>query len=111
MYDRWIYKLLLQSVPITAKAVSLNPAHGEVYSRQHYVITFVSALQQVSGIIRVSSTNKTDRHDITKILFNVAVNIITQNLITPSNTTTTPLPLPHPRLKMNVCAVCIMIFV
>jgi hypothetical protein len=26
----------MQSMPITAKFVSLNPAHGEVYSIQHY---------------------------------------------------------------------------
>jgi hypothetical protein len=37
----------VQSVPITAKAVSLNPVHGEVYSIQHYVIKFVSDLRQV----------------------------------------------------------------
>jgi len=28
----------MQSVPITIKVVSLNPAHGGVYSIQHYVI-------------------------------------------------------------------------
>ena len=32
--------LPMQSVPITTKVVSLNPAHGEVYSIQHYVIKF-----------------------------------------------------------------------
>jgi len=36
-------QLSVQSVPITTKAVSLNRAHGEVYSIQHYVIKFVSA--------------------------------------------------------------------
>jgi hypothetical protein len=35
-------QLLVQSVPITTKVVSLNPANGEVYSIQHYVIKFVS---------------------------------------------------------------------
>jgi hypothetical protein len=70
-YGSWIYKLSLQSVPISAKVVSVNPAHGKVYSIQHFVITFVSDLQQVCGIIRVSSTNKTDLHDITKILLKV----------------------------------------
>ena len=39
----------LQSVSITAKAVSLNPAHGEVYSIQHYVIKFVIDLRQIGG--------------------------------------------------------------
>ena len=28
-----------------------NPAHGEVYSIQHYVINFVIDLQQVSGFL------------------------------------------------------------
>jgi hypothetical protein len=37
----------VQSVPITTKVVSSNPVHGEVYSIQHYVIKFVSELQQV----------------------------------------------------------------
>ena len=31
-------QLLVQSVPITTKVVSLNPIHGKVYSIQHYVI-------------------------------------------------------------------------
>ena len=38
---------------------------------QHYMIKFVSDLSQVST---VSSTNKTDLHDITEILLNVALN-------------------------------------
>ena len=29
-------QLPIQSVPITAKVVSLNPTHGEVFSIQHY---------------------------------------------------------------------------
>jgi hypothetical protein len=35
------------------KVVSSNPAHGEVYSIQHYVIRFVSDLRQVGGYIQV----------------------------------------------------------
>ena len=61
---------------------SSNPAHGEVYSIQHYVIKFVNDLQQdlrsvvfYAGI-PVSSTNKTDCHDITEILLKVASNSI-----------------------------------
>ena len=51
----------MQSVPITTKVVSLNPAHGEVYSIQNYGIKFVSDLRQVGGFraTPVSSTNKT----------------------------------------------------
>jgi len=30
----------MDTVPITTKVVSLNPAFGEVYSIQHYVINF-----------------------------------------------------------------------
>jgi len=42
-----------KSIPITIKVVSLNPAHSEMYSIQHYVIKFVSDLRQVSGFLRV----------------------------------------------------------
>ena len=64
IYVGLIVIILMQSVIITTNVVSLNPVHGEVYSIQHYVIKFVSEVQQVV----VSSTNKTDRHDTTKIL-------------------------------------------
>jgi hypothetical protein len=43
-----------QSVSNTTKLVSLNPAHGEVYSIQHYVINFVSDLREV-GVFSVYS--------------------------------------------------------
>ena len=62
-------------MPITMGVVSSNPAHGEVYSIQHYVIKCVSHLRHVSGT-PVSSTNKTDRHYITEILLKVALNTI-----------------------------------
>jgi len=65
-------------VPITTKVVSLNPFHGKGYSIQHYMIKFVSDLRQVGGLFfsgtPVSSTNKTDRHGIAKILLKVALN-------------------------------------
>ena len=38
---------------IITKVVSSNPAHGEVYSKQQYVIKFVSDLGHVGGIPRV----------------------------------------------------------
>ena len=41
----------MQSVPITSKVVSSNPAHGEVYWMQHYVIKFVSDMPQVGGCL------------------------------------------------------------
>ena len=52
----------IQSVPITTNIVSLNPARGEVYSIQHYVIKFV---------------NKSNLSDISDILLKVAFNTIT----------------------------------
>ena len=39
------------SVPITTNVVSSNHVHFEVYSIQHYVIKFVSDLQQVGGFL------------------------------------------------------------
>jgi hypothetical protein len=38
---------------ITTKVVSSNPAHGEVYSIQHYVIKFVSDVRQVGDFLRI----------------------------------------------------------
>ena len=35
------------------KVANSNPAHGEMYSIQHYVIQFISDLWQVSGIFGV----------------------------------------------------------
>ena len=46
-------QLAMQSEPITTKVVSLNPAHGQMYSIQHYVIKFVSDLRQVGGFLWV----------------------------------------------------------
>ena len=69
----------MQSVPITTKVVSSNPAHGEVYSIQHDVIKVVSNFWQVCGFspdTPVSSTNKAARNDITEILLKVTLNTI-----------------------------------
>ena len=52
---------------------------GEMYQIQHYVTKSVSDLGQVGT--PVSSTNKTDCHDITEIFSKVALNIITLILI------------------------------
>ena len=67
-------------VPITTNVVSWNPIHDEVYSIQHYVIKFVSDLQQVGDFLGplVSSINKTDRHDITKMLLKMMFSTINQ---------------------------------
>ena len=67
---------------LTTKVVSSNPVHGEVYSTQQYVIKLLSDLRQVgrtfSPSTPVSSTNKTDRHDIAEILLKVSLSTINQ---------------------------------
>jgi hypothetical protein len=60
--------------------MSSNPAHGEVYTIQHYVIKVCQRL--VTGRwffpgTLVSSTNKTDCHNIAEILLKVVLNTIT----------------------------------
>jgi len=45
------------------------------------VIKFVSDLWQFSPGTQISSTNKTDRYDITEILLKVALNTIKQQTI------------------------------
>jgi len=54
-----------QSMPITTNVVNSNPVHGEASGRWFSPVTLVS------------STNKTDRHDITEIVLKVALNTIT----------------------------------
>ena len=74
----WLLDLQLP-VLITSEIVNMNPVHGEVYSIQHYVIKFVSDLQQVGGfllVLPVSSTNKTNCHNIIEIMLKVALNMI-----------------------------------
>jgi hypothetical protein len=70
-----------QRLYITAKVVSLNPSHGEVYSVQHYVIKFLSDFRQVSGFLWVlqflSLIKESDRHELTGLLLKVALNTIT----------------------------------
>jgi hypothetical protein len=54
-----------------------------VYSIQHFEIKFVSDLQQIGGFSRytpVSSTNKTDLHDMKDILLKLALNTKTFTL-------------------------------
>jgi hypothetical protein len=64
----------MPSVPITTKVVNSNHVHGELYPIQHYVMKFVSDLRQVGDFspgTPVSSTSKTDCHNITEILLKV----------------------------------------
>jgi len=67
-------QLPMQSVSITTNVVSSNQAQGEVYSILHSV---TSAGQWFSLGTPVSSTNKTDCHDIIEILLKVTLNTIT----------------------------------
>ena len=46
-------QLPVQSVAITTKIVSFNPARGDVYSIQRNVIKFFSDLRQVAGFLWV----------------------------------------------------------
>ena len=63
-------QLPMQSVPITTKVVISNPIQAGC---TRYVIKLVSDL----WFSLVSSTNKTDCHDITEILLKVALNTTT----------------------------------
>jgi hypothetical protein len=47
------FQLTMYSVHITTNVVNSYPAHGEVYSIQHYVIKCVSDLRQVDGFLHV----------------------------------------------------------
>jgi hypothetical protein len=74
-YGSWINNYLCnQCLIITTKVVSSNPIHVEVYSIQHYAIV----CQWLPTVTLISSTNTTDRHDITEILLKRALNIINQ---------------------------------
>ena len=71
---------IVESVPSITKVLNSNPAHGEVYLIQYYVIKYVSDLRQVGGWLRYScsSSNKIDRNDITEIFWKMALNTINQ---------------------------------
>ena len=58
----------------TIYAIGAYHHSGEVHSIQHYV------MQWFSPGIPVSSTKKTDRYDVTEILLNVELIIITLTL-------------------------------
>jgi hypothetical protein len=75
--------LAVQSMPITSKVASWNPDDGEVYSIQHYVIEFVSDLQQVCRFLQVLQFPlqiKLTAKYLTEILLKVALNTITLTL-------------------------------
>ena len=80
--------------------------HGEVYLIQQYVIKVCQRLTTgcwFSPCTPVSSTNKTDRHNITEILLKVALNTINHaNHMTPAFGSPLVLPLLH---QINITVV------
>jgi hypothetical protein len=78
-HEEQYQKIPVQSVPITTKVMSPNLAHRE---RGVFDTTLCDQVCQWLATGRwfslVSSTNKTDRHDITEILLKVALNTINQ---------------------------------
>jgi hypothetical protein len=67
-----------QSVAIITDVVSSNLDHGEEYNIMWFC-QWLAAGRWFSAGPPVSSTNKTDRHDITEILLKVALNTIRPN--------------------------------
>jgi hypothetical protein len=73
------YYPISESMLITTDIVSSNPTHGDVYSLQQYVIRQWLAVGSCFSMgTPVSSTNKTDCHNVTEILLKVALNTLTQ---------------------------------
>ena len=70
---------MVQIVPITTEVVSWNPVQGEVNSTTlgGKVFQCLATSRWFSPGTPVSSTNKTERHDITELLLKVALNTIT----------------------------------
>jgi len=79
-YGSWIYNYLCNEwlLSLTLCLVS-SSARAELHSIQLYVINVVSVSDRSRFLLvtPVSSTNKTDRHNITEILLKVALNILT----------------------------------
>jgi hypothetical protein len=71
----------MQSVPITTDVVNLYPAQGAWCTTVCYkVCQRLAEGRWFSPGTPVSSTNKTDRNDITEIWFKVALNTINQTI-------------------------------
>ena len=69
-------------MPITTNVVSSNPAQGRLLDTTlcDKVCQWLVTDQWFSPGTPVSSTNKTDHHDITEILLEVALNTINQTI-------------------------------
>jgi hypothetical protein len=83
-YCRLDLQIHMQSVHITTKVVSSIPTHGEVYSILYILAIKVCQWPPTGGWFSlgspVSSTNKTDHHDISDKLLKVVLNTITMTL-------------------------------
>ena len=73
-------QLPMQLVPITTDVVSSNLDQGEVYTLCDKVCQWLATGRWFSPGPPVSSTNKTDRHDIAEKLLKVALNTIKQTM-------------------------------
>ena len=71
----------MQLLPTTTNVVSSNTVNGDVYSIQYYIIKWHAKGWWFSPGTPVSSTNKTDFHDIAEILLEVALNTMKQTII------------------------------
>ena len=94
----------IQSVPITTKVVSSNPAQARCTVHNitlcDIVCQWLSDDRWFSPGTLVSSTNKTDRHDRTEILLKVALNTIALSLkLTTRRSSFSTIP--HPN-KLNM---------
>ena len=63
-------------MPITTDVASSNPDQGEVYNICDKFCQWLATVRWFSSGTPVSSTNKTDHHDITEILLKVALSTI-----------------------------------
>ena len=75
------FLFLIQCSVYHQKRCEFESRSGEVYSIQQYVIKVCQRLLAGRWFSQVSSTNKTDHHNITEILLRVAWNTITLTLI------------------------------
>ena len=90
----------MKSVPVITKAVSSNPAHGEVFSKQHYMIELVSDLRQVGGFHQILGLPPSIKQ--TEILLKVAKSTIALKLTRTSSHLSSSLTPLQFRVRYNV---------
>ena len=80
-YGSWIYNYLCNQFRITTKVVSSNPAHGDGGCTRYNIMWCSLSVPCRRSVVfsmgtPVSSSNKTDCHDINEILLKVVLNTI-----------------------------------